>query len=143
MARPKRIDLPFSLYHVLSGTNKRDKAFRDSRDENTFLSFVEKYSNIFSLRIHAWCLMPTFFHLLLETTDRPSLSEFMRRLLTAYTMYFNRRHKRNGYLLQGRFKSYIVDKTNYLLDLSRYIHLIPVETKITRWFARPPDFWQF
>jgi hypothetical protein len=49
----------------------------------------------------------------------------MRRLLTAYTIYFNRRHRRHGHLFQGRFKSYVVDKATYLLALSRYIHLNP------------------
>jgi len=129
MARPKRIDLPFSLYHVFSRTNTGDLAFNDARDEQKFLSYVNKYSDIFSYKVHAWCLMPTHFHLLLESTNRAALSEFMRRLLTAYTVFFNRRHKRHGHLFQGRFKSYIVEKANYLLALSRYIHLNPVHSR--------------
>jgi len=125
MTRPKRIDLPFSLYHILSRTNTGDIAFPDERDELKFLSYVEKYTELFSFRLHAFCLMPTHFHLLLESTNNPRLSELMRRLLTAYTIYFNRRHKRHGHLFQGRFKSYIVDKSNYFIALSRYIHLNP------------------
>lgn len=131
MARVKRIDLPFSVYHVLSRTNSGDIAFTDGRDENKFLCYLEKYTNLFSFRLHAFCLMPTHFHLILESTKMPSLSEFMRRLLTAYTVYFNRRHQRHGHLFQGRFKSYIVDKANYLLALSRYIHLNPGDTRKT------------
>ncbi len=73
--------------------------------------------------------MDTHFHLLLESINRPSLSEFMRRLLTAYTIYYNRRCHRHGHLFQGRFKSYVVDKKSYLLSLSRYIHLNPYDTK--------------
>jgi len=130
MARPKRIDLPFSLYHVMTRTNTGDVAFLDVADERKFLFYVEKYLDLFNYRLHAWCLMPTHFHLLLESTDRPALSEFMRRLLTAYTVYHNRRHRRHGHLFQGRFKSYLVDKVNYLLALSRYIHLNPVKEKI-------------
>jgi len=132
MARPKRIDLPFSLYHVMTRTNTGDVAFPDMADEHKFFFYVEKYLNLFDYRLHAWCLMPTHFHLLLESTDRPALSEFMRRLLTAYTIYFNRHHKRHGHLFQGRFKSYLVDKANYLLALSRYIHLNPVKEKIVK-----------
>lgn len=128
MTRPKRIDLPYALYHVFSRTNSGDIAFRDWKDEQKYLSYVEKYRNIFSFRVHAWCLMPTHFHLLLENCDRPALSEFMHRLLTAYTIYFNRRHKRHGHLFQGRFKSFLVDKTSYLLALSRYIHCNPVSS---------------
>jgi REP element-mobilizing transposase RayT len=132
MARPKRIDLPFSLYHVMTRTNTGDVAFPDMADERKFLFYVKKYLNLFNYRLHAWCLMPTHFHLLLESTERPALSEFMRRLLTAYTVYFNRRHRRHGHLFQGRFKSYLVDKVNYLLALSRYIHLNPVKDKIAK-----------
>jgi len=125
MVRPKRIDLPFALYHVFSRTNSGDTAFTDRRDRDRFLEYLAKYTDIFSFRIHAWCLMPNHFHFILESTDRPALSEFMRRLLTAYTVYFNRRHGRHGHLFQGRFKSFLVDKTDYLLALSWYVHHNP------------------
>jgi putative transposase len=125
MVRPKRIDLPFSLYHVLSRTNSGDIAFSDSRDEEKFLEYLSRYVQLFEYRIHAYCLMNTHFHLLLESPAFPRLSEFMRRLLTAYTIYYNRRHRRHGHLFQGRFKSFVVDKVDYFLPLSRYIHLNP------------------
>jgi REP element-mobilizing transposase RayT len=126
MARTKRIDLPFTLYHVFSRTNSDDLAFRDARDSAKFLEYVAKYVSIFDFRVHAWCLMPNHFHLLLESEKQPAISEFMRRLLTAYTVFYNRRHARHGHLFQGRFKSIVVDKSNYLLALSRYIHLNPI-----------------
>jgi len=128
MARPKRIDLSFSLYHVLSRTNSGDIAFQDEKDQNKFLEYLSRYTFLFDYRLHAWCLMSTHFHLLLESGRIPRLSEFMRRLLTAYTVYYNRRHKRHGHLFQGRFKSYIADKSDHFLSLSRYIHLNPRET---------------
>ena len=137
MARPKRIDLPFSLYHVFSRTNSGDIAFHDQKDWNIFLEYVSRYAYLFDYRIHAWCLMSTHFHLLMESSRIPRLSEFMRRLLTAYTVYHNRRHKRHGHLFQGRFKSYIVEKSDYFLSLSRYIHLNPRET------AKPQDPFRY
>lgn len=125
MARLKRIDLPYCLYHVFSRTNTGDRAFRDSADREKFLQYLARYLEMFSFKLHAYCLMNTHFHLLLESGYRARLSEFMRRLLTAYTVYFNRRHKRHGHIFQGRFKSPVVDKTSQLLALSRYIHLNP------------------
>jgi len=125
MVRPKRIDFPFMLYHILSRTNSGDFAFLDQRDYHKFLHYLGQYVPLFSFRLHAFCLMPTHFHLLLESRENPSLSEMMRRLLTAYTVYFNRRYQRHGHLFQGRFKSYVVDKAEYLLAVSRYIHLNP------------------
>ena len=130
MARPKRIDIPFSLYHVFSRTVSREKAFIDHRDERKFLSYLEKYLDLYSFRLHGWCFMPNHFHLLLERGKTDGLSNFMHRLLTAYTVYFNRRHSRHGHLFQGRFKSHIVDKSSYLLAVSRYIHLNPLESNL-------------
>ena len=129
MARPKRIDLPFCLYHVISRTNSGDTAFQSQYEQKKFLEYLAKYCELFHYRIHAWCIMKTHFHLLLESGPLPRISELMRRLLTAYTVYFNRRHKRHGHLFQGRFKSYVVEKADYLLVLSRYIHLNPLQTK--------------
>ncbi|MBN1902268.1 transposase [Candidatus Sumerlaeota bacterium] len=126
MARTKRIDLPYMLYHVFSRANSGDVGFIDSRDKAKFLEYLAKYVETFEFRVHAWCLMSNHFHLLLESVKHPFLSEFMRRLLTAYTVFFNRRHERHGHLFQGRFKSLVVDKSDYLLALSRYIHLNPV-----------------
>jgi len=128
MARPKRINLPHLLYHVFSRTNSGDSAFPDRRDMGKFLEYLAKYADMFEFRIHAFCLMPTHFHLLVESGPRAELSEFMKRLLTAYTIYYNRRHARHGHLFQGRFKSLVVDKSDYLLALSRYIHLNPAAT---------------
>jgi REP-associated tyrosine transposase len=129
MSRPKRINLPYCLYHVLSRTNSGDLAFYDDKDINKFLGYLAKYADLFSFRIHAWCFMSNHIHLLIESHERPALSELMRRLLTAYTVYFNRRHFRHGHLFQGRFKSFVVDKSGYLLALSRYIHLNPAKMK--------------
>jgi len=46
-----------------------------------------------------------------------------------YTTYTNIKRKRSGHLFQGRYKAIIVDKDNYLLELSRYLHLNPVRAK--------------
>jgi len=125
MARPKRIDLPNTLYHVMSRTISGEYAFRGDKDYLKFLHYLAKYVHLFDFRVHVYCLMSNHFHILLESGSHASLSELIRRLLTAYTVYYNRRHARHGHLFQGRFKSIVVDKTNYLLPLSRYIHTNP------------------
>jgi hypothetical protein len=129
MARPKRIDLPSTLYYVFSSTIEGAKAFRDQRDRKEFLGFLATYSELFSFKVHTYCLVPKSFSLLVESGDRSGLSEFMRRLLTVYTVYCNRRHKRRGHLFYGRFKSCIVDNESGLIDVSRFIHLAPSREK--------------
>jgi REP element-mobilizing transposase RayT len=73
----------------------------------------------------AWSLMPNHYHLLLRTGDLP-LTRLMARQLTSYTLGFNHRHGRQGYLFQGRYKSILCEEEPYLLELVRYIHLNPV-----------------
>jgi hypothetical protein len=68
-----------------------------------------------------------YYHVL--TTPDGNLSEFMRHFNISYTSVFNRRHKRVGHLYQGRYKSFLIDADNYLLEVSRYIHLNPVRIK--------------
>lgn len=50
----------------------------------------------------------------------------MQSLSTAYTVYSNLRHRRHGHLLDGRYKAKVVEGDDYLLALSRYVHLNPV-----------------
>ena len=71
--------------------------------------------------------MGNHFHLLVET-PLGNLGEFMRHFNISYTIYFNRRHRRAGHLYQGRYKSLLVDRDEYLSVLSRYIHLNPIRT---------------
>jgi len=69
--------------------------------------------------------MSNHYHLLVETPDA-NLSRGMRQLNGVYTQTFNRRHGRVGHVFQGRYKAILVDRENYLLELSRYIALNPV-----------------
>ena len=85
----------------------------------------------FEVRLYLYCLMTNHIDLVLET-PRANLSRFMHRLETAYTIYFNRRHRRSGHLMQGRYTARLVERDAYLLRLSRYAHLNPVFTAAMR-----------
>lgn len=50
----------------------------------------------------------------------------MRRLLTGYAVYFNRKYNRTGHLFQNRYKSILCEEEPYFLELVRYIHLNPL-----------------
>jgi len=64
----------------------------------------------------------------------------MRCLLTGYSKYFNERHKRVGHLFQNRYKSPIVDKTKYFLDVVKYIHLNPLRSGIVPSIAELEEY---
>ena len=77
----------------------------------------------------AWALIPNHFHLLLKTGATP-MATVMKRLLTGYSMQYNRRHKRQGHLFQNRYKSILCQEDPYLKELVRYIHLNPIRAKL-------------
>ena len=131
MARPLRIEFPGALYHVTARGNARQDIFQDDKDRQQFLTVLGRVVSRFHLVVHAYCLMDNHFHLLVETPDG-NLSKAMRQLNGVYTQAFNRRHKRVGHVLQGRFKAILVDRDSYLLELCRYVVLNPVRAKITR-----------
>jgi len=128
MARPLRIQYPGAVYHVTCRGNERQDIFRDDQDRNQFLQILIQSINIYSVKLYSYVLMTNHFHLLVET-PKGNLAEFMRKFNITYTGYYNRRHNRVGHLYQGRYKSILVDKNEYLSVLSRYIHLNPVKIK--------------
>ena len=79
------------------------------------------------VNICGYVLMPNHFHLLVEQTTEGGISIFMRKLGTAYTMYFNAKNERSGALFQGKFKAKHIDEDIYLQHLLSYIHLNPVK----------------
>ena len=131
MARPLRIEFPGALYHVTARGNARQNIFLDDEDRQQFLAVLRRVVSRFHLLLHAYCLMDNHFHLVVETPEG-NLSKAMRQLNGVYTQAFNRRHKRVGHVLQGRFKAIIVDRGSYLLELCRYVVLNPVRAKTTR-----------
>ncbi len=108
---------PLEFYHIYNrGTEKR----RVFTSKNNFMRFVTllyvcnnespvHLSNlrtvpteeIFGLQLEkplveigAYCLMPNHFHLLVRQTQEYGISRFMQKLITGYTMYFNKRNDR-------------------------------------------------
>jgi len=104
---------------------ERRGIFADDEDQNTFLRRLEKILIETKTVCLAWALIPNHFHLLLRTGTAP-IATIMRRLLTGYAQYYNRRHKRHGQLFQNRYKSILCQEEPYLLELVRYIHLNPL-----------------
>ena len=128
MARPLRIQYPGAYYHVTCRGNERKDIFRVHDDRTVFLEKLAVSAQIYNVSVHAYVLMTNHFHLLLSTPEG-NLAEFMRHFNISYTSAFNRRHKRVGHLYQGRYKAFLIDADNYLLEVSRYIHLNPIGLK--------------
>jgi len=127
MPRQARLDAPGTLHHVMIRGIERANIFRDDKDRERFVSRVGEIGTATGTRIVAWALMDNHVHLLLFSGSS-GLPRFMRRLLTGYAMWFNRRHQRAGHLFQNRYKSIVCEEERYLLELVRYIHLNPLRS---------------
>jgi len=101
-----------------------------------FKSLLKEAQNKYGYLLHAYVLMDNHYHLLIET-PQANLSKIMHYINSSYTSYINIKRKRSGHLFQGRYKSILIDKDNYLLELSRYIHLNPVRKKMV---GKPEDY---
>jgi REP element-mobilizing transposase RayT len=97
----------------------------------SFLDLLGKEIHQQGWLCYAYCLMDNHYHLLIETPEA-NLVCSMRRLNGVYTQAFNRRRKKSGHVFQGRYKSILVDKDNYLLELCRYIVLNPVRARMVK-----------
>jgi len=129
MPRKSRIDAPGAMHHIIVRGIDRQKIFKNDEDRNNFLSRLGVILAETKTDCYAWALIPNHFHLLLRTGN-VSISNVMRRLLTGYALWYNRRHGRYGHLFQNRYKSILCQEDAYLLELVRYIHLNPIRAKV-------------
>lgn len=131
MARPLRIEYAGAFHHAYARGNDRTPIFLDDTDRLAFLGLLHETVSRFGWRCHAYCLMGNHYHLCIETLE-PTLSRGMRHLNGVYTQWFNARHQRVGHVLQGRFKSSVVESGGYFRELCRYIVLNPVRANLCR-----------
>ncbi len=138
MARPLRIEYPNAVYHVTSRGNARNKIFFGDQDRENFLFVLDAVVKRYNWLCHAYCLMDNHYHLMIETPDA-NLSRGMRQLNGVYTQKYNWWHSKTGHIFQGRYKSILIDKENYLLELCRYVVLNPVRATM----VEKPEEWKW
>lgn len=130
MTRIPRITYEGGFYHLYNRGHNKEKIFREDRDYDFLLSKIKKLIKQGDWIIYAYCLMPNHYHFLVEE-KKDRIAKFIGRLFTGYSIYFNKKYRRQGTLFQDRFKSKIIQKENYFLTVSRYIHLNPYKSGIT------------
>ena len=147
---------PGEFYHIYNrGTEKRD-IFLSEVDYRRFVTLLhlcnslspvhmgnflkQEKVNLFEVDVGerlvdiiAYCLMPNHFHLLIREVQENGTSKFMQKLLTGYTVYFNKYYERTGALFQGKFKASHASEDRYLKYLLSYIHLNPVKLIDPKW----------
>jgi putative transposase len=129
MSRPLRLEYPGAWYHVMNRGRRSDRIFEGRNDYLMFIDLLKDATQLWDIRITAYCLMPNHYHLLIHT-PKGNLSRCMRHINGVYTQRFNRTHGFDGQLFRGRFKSIVVGGESYLLELVRYIHRNPLRAGV-------------
>lgn len=150
---------PESIYHIYNRGIDGREVFCDQQDFEKMLQLLKAYlskseanvETIFKLerpyiREHrvsmnlegelemmAYCLMSDHLHFLVWQRSADGITKLMRRLMTAYVMYFNRKYKRTGPLFENVYRGVVVDEDQKVLQLSKFIHLNPVVGKVKRY----------
>jgi REP element-mobilizing transposase RayT len=146
-----------NIFHIYNRGNNKEKIFFDEQDYRAFLfrfglclGFTEKelnkekltsmpYSRIRinnsaknNFKLHAFCLMPNHFHLLIEQVGDVPISSLMLKLCTSYARYINKKYERSGHIFQDCFKAVLIENNPQLMWTSSYIHMNPVKDKIAK-----------
>jgi putative transposase len=128
MPRPPRLN-ESGTYHVINRGVERRNVFVEEGDYSQFMIYMGDLVTKYGIKIHAFCLMPNHYHILLETvTD--NLSEALKYLNVNYSKYFNNTYQRSGHLWQGRFKSYLILDEIQLWTVAKYIERNPIAANI-------------
>jgi len=129
MGRSLRLNIENGYFHIISKSVEETNLFNESDDYNKFLKILSEEKEKHKVVLYSYCLMPNHYHLLIKTNDT-NLSEFMKNLNFRYSQYFNNKNFRTGHLFMDRFKSFYINNEGYFLNVSRYIHLNPIESNI-------------
>lgn len=132
MARQPRLNLPSYPHHVIQRGNNRQPIFFAPKDYEVFLECLLEAKRKCHARLFAYVLMTNHVHLLMEPEHEGDLGRFMQSVGRRYVRYINDTYERTGTLWEGRFKSAIVSRDEYLITCSRYIELNPVRAGMVR-----------
>lgn len=144
-------------YHIYNRGIEKRQIFMDNHDYERFILILKLANSTESLVVRdvkkygrenqgptlvdigAWCLMPNHFHILVRVKAEISFSAFMHKLLTSYSMYFNKKHSRKGSLFESRFCAEHLNTDEYLKYIYSYIHLNPIKLIQSDWKEKGID----
>lgn len=132
-----------NYYHVYCrGIEKKD-IFIDDADYDRFIKSLWIFNNhkptrfdlavqenrVILIDLLKFCLMPNHFHLLIRTDNPINMGKFMQKIITAYTMYFKKKYKKDGRVFESRYRCKQIDTIGYLHHIINYIHNNPLKLK--------------
>ena len=126
-------------YHVYNRSIEGKIIFKSKDNYEFLLRKMGEYIAIYNLSMIAYCLMPNHYHMLIRVDTNNTLSPFIKRLFNSYTQAYNKQNHRKGTIFEGSAQVKLVESDEYVLLLSRYIHLNPVQAGL----VDSPGEWQY
>jgi len=126
VVRKARVWYPGACYHIMCRGNHRHNIYRDDEDRQVYLYIVRQVMESRPFTLLSYCLMTNHVHLQIETKDIAP-GPIMKVLNMKYAIFFNKKYHFVGQLMQGRYRSEVIETDRHQLEISRYIHLNPVK----------------
>ena len=138
MPRKPRVDVAGALQHIIARGNGGGRIVADDDDRLSLIAGLARTAERAHWRVHAYCLMDSHFHAVIET-PAPTLGSGMRWLVGGYAQGYNQRHGRYGHLFAGPFTASLVESEAYAVEVCAYVVLNPVRAGL----VLAPEDWRW
>ena len=125
-----RLLIKNACYHIMARGNHKQLVFVDKEDFIVYLHRLKHYKRKYSFKLYGYCLMPNHIHLIGETKKPEDLPKLMQGLHRSYTAYYNKKYNKVGHLWQGRFKTKVITRDEYLIGCIAYVEQNPVRANL-------------
>ena len=132
MTRAARILSETGMYHIIFRGINKNTLFYDDYDFRKLLEILDIVKSDLKFQLYAYCLMSNHVHLFIKEENQGDIKQIMKRILTRYAMWYNKRYDRSGPVIGNRYKSEPIEDDAYFLTLIKYIHMNPVKAGITQ-----------
>ena len=128
IARAVAVNYP---HHITQRGNYHQLVFEQRDDFVRYLNWLKIYTEKYSVKIWAYCLMNNHVHFIAVPMKPDSLAKTFNTLHMRYSQHINMRNKTTGHLWQGRFFSCALDERHLYAGV-RYVENNPVRALITK-----------
>lgn len=130
MPRIPRESLNSQYFHVIVQGIEKKYIFKEKKEKNKYKRLLLDNLEASKIELLGYCIMNNHAHMLIYVDKIQTLSNYMQRINTAYSLYFNKKENRVGYLFRDRFRSVPIFTVGQLYRTLVYIHLNPVSAGI-------------
>ncbi|MBP6673254.1 MAG: transposase [Bacteroidetes bacterium] len=127
------------FFHIYNRGVNQEPIFLENRNYDYFIQRIGEYYEPAKMEIVSYCLMPNHFHFIVRQVEANGVTEFFKGVCGGYVKAVNKAYVRSGHLFEGKYKMKFIDTNEYLIHLSRYIHLNPVRAGL----VMAPECWSY